>query len=473
MCLDDDIVWSIWRHIEVHKRTGKVLRALLNITGVKEGRIRMAEFGQEIPEAFSKILEQTGMSEKKFQEWGKAVASGGEDGAKAMGDMVTWLNSIEDDTLRNSTAAEIFGTMWEDQGTNLTSVFQGIDGAVDQTKNNTDGLNDSISKLDQDPTVQFREALNNMMIALAPVMQKVAEVVTKVTEWAAANPTLVATITAIVAVVGILMGIFIALVPILTAISALAGILGVSFAAVAAPVLIIIAVIAALIAIGVALYKNWDTIKAKTSEVWGKIKSTISEVWNSVKSKTSETWNNIKSSIVNKTGEIKSSVSSKFEEVKQSMQDKIEQAKEKVRSIIEKIKGFFTGLKLKLPKIEMPKLPHFSIKGSFSLNPPSVPKLGVDWYDKGGVFYGPQVIGVGEKRPEFVGALDDLRGIVRQAMTDVTGKGSVSTSTNHISFANMISGPIHIREEADIDKLSVALSKKVAKEMRSNGVIRR
>ena len=69
----------------------------------------MAEFGQEIPKAFGELLEQADMSEKKFQEWGKAVASGGEDGAKAMSEMVTWLNSIEDDTLRNSTAAEIFG----------------------------------------------------------------------------------------------------------------------------------------------------------------------------------------------------------------------------------------------------------------------------------------------------------------------------------------------------------------------------
>ena len=59
-------------------------------------------------------------------------------------------------------------------------------------------------------------------------------------------------------------------------------------------------------------------------------------------------------------------------------------------------------------------LPHFSIQGSFSLNPPSVPYLGVDWYDKGGVFDSPSVIGVGEKRPEFVGALDDLRKIVRE-----------------------------------------------------------
>ena len=44
----------------------------------------------------------------------------------------------------------------------------------------------------------------------------------------------------------------------------------------------------------------------------------------------------------------------------------------------------------------------------------SAPSLNVSWYDKGGVFTQPAVIGVAEKRPEFVGALDDLRDIVRE-----------------------------------------------------------
>ena len=43
----------------------------------------------------------------------------------------------------------------------------------------------------------------------------------------------------------------------------------------------------------------------------------------------------------------------------------------------------------------------------------SAPSLNVRWYDKGGVFTQPTVIGIAEKRPEFVGALDDLREIVR------------------------------------------------------------
>lgn len=54
-----------------------------------------------------------------------------------------------------------------------------------------------------------------------------------------------------------------------------------------------------------------------------------------------------------------------------------------IREIFEAAWNFitngFAGLNIELPHIN---LPHFSLNGSFSLNPPSVPTLSVDWYAK-------------------------------------------------------------------------------------------
>lgn len=102
-----------------------------------------------------------------------------------------------------------------------------------------------------------------------------------------------------------------------------------------------------------------------------------------------------------------------FNAVKEAITNPIETAKNLVGKAIDAIKGFFRniGNGIKIP------LPHFSVKmGKKDVGGVSIPwpDFDVSWYDKGGVFYGPQVIGVGEKRPEFVGALDDLRKIVRE-----------------------------------------------------------
>lgn len=86
-----------------------------------------------------------------------------------------------------------------------------------------------------------------------------------------------------------------------------------------------------------------------------------------------------------------------FNNLKTAITTPVQAAQKLVKEAIDKIKGFFTNLTLKMPKINMPPLPHFEITGKFSLSPPSVPKLGINWYAQGGVFDGASVIGVGEQ----------------------------------------------------------------------------
>lgn len=109
---------------------------------------------------------------------------------------------------------------------------------------------------------------------------------------------------------------------------------------------------------------------------------------------------NIAGQFKSKMGEAGSTVSEKMNAIKEAFSGKIGQAKDIVRAGIDKIKSFF-NFSWSLPKL---KLPHFSIDGKFSLNPPSVPKFGISWYAKGALFTKPTIIpanGFGEAGNEY------------------------------------------------------------------------
>ena len=96
-----------------------------------------------------------------------------------------------------------------------------------------------------------------------------------------------------------------------------AGILSAAIAAITGPVGIAIAVITALIAVGVLLYKNWDTIKAKCKEIWeGSIKPVIVSVTNTLKSFLTTSWNSIKTAIQTVCNTIKTVVTTIWNGIK-------------------------------------------------------------------------------------------------------------------------------------------------------------
>lgn len=169
--------------------------------GVKEARIRMAEMSQGLSKAMvENLLPSVGMASEKFIEWGQAVAEGGEQGSKAMSEMVTWLDGIEDKALKNAIAVEIFGTKWEDQGQNLISVFKSVGDATDKSKSNIDGLADTVNKIDETPAVQFRQAISDLKTALEPVLEVLAKIIGIIASWVSENSKLASIIITIAAI---------------------------------------------------------------------------------------------------------------------------------------------------------------------------------------------------------------------------------------------------------------------------------
>lgn len=257
------------------------------------------------------------------------------------------------------------------------------------------------------------------------------------------------------------------------------------------PVGIAIAAIAALIAIGVLLVKHWDEIKAFFAPMvdWFKEKwQNLKDGWESVKTKFSEgaaelkqDWENLKESAGTAWEGIKTTVTEKSEAMgemlrgkwdaikeayethggglegaaaaameaikqkwtlgfdtlntltggrldalKEKFQNIFDRAKEIVSQAVDRFKSLM-NFQWSLPKL---KLPHISITGSFSLNPPSVPHFSISWYKKAYenpyLFTRPTLMGFGDgSGGEMVyghqNLMEDIRGAVSEAMTGKDG----------------------------------------------------
>ncbi|MBQ0112233.1 MAG: hypothetical protein KBT03_03795 [Bacteroidales bacterium] len=118
-----------------------------------------------------------------------------------------------------------------------------------------------------------------------------------------------------------------------------------------------------------------------------------------------------------------------WEDIKEAARLAVEEIGFKLESLVEKVKTVFGKIK------ELVKLPHFKIEGDLSLNPPSVPKLSVDWYAKAmdnpmimtsptifGVNSKGQPMGGGDAGSEVVSGTDTLLSMISSAVEGAISK---------------------------------------------------
>lgn len=144
---------------------------------------------------------------------------------------------------------------------------------------------------------------------------------------------------------------------------------------------------------------DFTMLQQGVSNILNGLTSIVSGILQGIASMFTGAWNNIKITVTGACNAVSGAISGAFNGIKSVIDSTMNGAKSTVSGALSAISGFFAGLHLQFPHIN---LPHFSISGDFSLVPPSVPSISVSWYRTGAIAMGASVVGIGEAGPEAV-----------------------------------------------------------------------
>ena len=212
----------------------------------------------------------------------------------------------------------------------------------------------------------------------------------------------------------------------------------------------------------------WEAAKTSVTNTVNGIKTGVTTAWNAMKTTVSTVVNAMKTTITSGFNAAKSSVTSIFNGIKTGISNALNNAKNTVSNVINAIKSKFK-FTWSLPKL---KLPHLSISGSFSINPPRVPHFSISWYkkamDDGMILNSPTIFGMkgnqllagGEAGSETVVGTQSLMDMIRDAVAAMAGGTTINYGGVNIN--------LYATENQDIRELADEIEYRI-----NNNVLRR
>jgi phage-related minor tail protein len=437
----------------------------------------------------------------------KALAKATKEGKpmnQALQELQDSLTGATDETIASQRAIELFGSK---AGAAIAQYVR--NGQLDfstlaqSAQDSAGSVSDTYDEM-VDPLDEFTMALNQLKVIgmeigtavmpfIAQALGVLRDVLSRLKEaWESLSPAqqeMIVKIALIAAAIGPLL---VVIGGIISAVGTVISVLGMLLS----PIGLVVAAIAGVIAIGVLLWKNWDTVKeklealkqkiidefnhikqtvseavsnaiakfndmkAKVANIFNQVKTDISNKITAVKNKVTSVVETMKSGVSNKLTAMKTAISNTFDSIKNAVTDKINAAKNAVKNAIDAVKGFLSGT-LKFPHIEVP---HFHISGGEipwgiggKGTPPSV---SVEWYAKamkqpyvldGATIFGAmgnKLLGGGERGKEVVMGYDMFKNMGGDVNINMVVNAAPGMDTTEL--ANIVSRKINkqVRELA-------------------------
>ena len=305
-----------------------------------------------IEDTMSKIDEKTGKLVESSAGWSREtenVFNAWKNGSATQKDVI---NSIVNDIANAETQQEAlnmasvaFGTMGEDANmgvvtslTTLGDAYSNVSGAAQQMSEDT-----------TTPMQELQGAINELLTALAPLGEKLANLATEIlppiidfiTNLIDGFLNLPGPVQTFIGVLAGLVALLTTLAPIITAIVTVVGTFG---TAVLGPLIAVIAAVAAVITTVIVVIQNWGSITEWLGGVWETIKTKLSEIWNSIKETASNIFNSIKEFFSNVWSSIKETVSNVVTGIKDTISNIFNGIKNTITNILNSIKSFFSSV---------------------------------------------------------------------------------------------------------------------------------
>ena len=392
-----------------------------------ESAILMGQFSQAGIDS-STAVSVLGKAQVKFAGEGKTMQQG-------LSDLQSVINSNASEEDKLAAVTDVLGSkgalnflkLAESGKLNFADLASSADASVGSVSSTFDSVTGSDEQLElalQNLQSAFATLGGAIAEALLPIIQTLAPLIKNLADWFTSLPDgvqqAIVIFTALMTVFGLLL-------PVILAIVVGFG----SFGAILLPIIGIAAGIAAAITAVILIIQNWGSICEWFGNLWNAIWSGVTSFFGGVGQSIQDTWNGAMDWIKQKADDAKSGILSTFQgiedgcinafnSVKDGITNAISTAYNNVKYWFQKIEDTLSGT-LSFPNI---KMPHFSITGSFNLNPPKVPYFGVQWYAKGGVLTKPtlfgmngdQAMGGGDAGPEAVAPISVLQQYVSQAV---------------------------------------------------------